>query len=64
MKQHTRHSLICHSHSGSPFFDEHFRPDLNAVPFAVLKLAVRYGISISHATLVARLAGLGGSEVR
>lgn len=39
-------------------------PVLNAAPIAVRKLALRYGISIPHAIAVARLAGLGGSEVR
>ncbi len=39
-------------------------PVLNAVPIAVRKLAQRYGISIPHAVIVARLAGIGGSEVR
>jgi hypothetical protein len=39
-------------------------PVLTVAPVAVRKLAERYGISIAHATIVARLAGLGGSEVR
>lgn len=39
-------------------------PVLNVAPIAVRKLALRYGISIPHAIAVARLAGLGGSEVR
>ena len=43
--------------------DSNPRPDLNAVPLAVRKLARRYGISIPHATAVVGLSGLGGSEV-
>jgi len=47
-----------------PLFD--WRPALvlNVAPIAVRKLAQRYGISIPHAVIVARLAGIGGSEVR
>jgi hypothetical protein len=37
---------------------------LNTAPIAVRKLAQRYGITIPHAIIVARLAGLGGSEAR
>jgi hypothetical protein len=39
-------------------------PVLNSAPLAVRKLAQRYGITVPHAITVARLAGLGGSEVR
>jgi hypothetical protein len=39
-------------------------PVLNAAPIAARKLAQRYGITIPHAIIVARLAGLGGSEAR
>jgi hypothetical protein len=40
------------------------RPTIrNAAPFAVRKLAKRFGISIAHATTVAALAGIG-PEVR
>ncbi len=39
-------------------------PVLNAAPVAARKLAMRFGISIDHAIIVARLAGLGDSEVR
>lgn len=64
MQKHTPHSLDCHPHSGLPLFD--WRPALvlNVAPIAVRKLAQRYGISIPHAVIVARLAGIGGSEVR
>jgi hypothetical protein len=34
-------------------------PILNVAPIAVRKLAQRYGISVPHAIVVARLAGLG-----
>lgn len=34
-------------------------PILNAAPIAARKLAQRYGITIPHAIIVARLAGLG-----
>lgn len=64
MKKHTLHPLFCHPHSGLPPFDWHSLPDLNATPIAARRLAARYGISIPHAIIVARLAGLGGSEVR
>jgi hypothetical protein len=36
----------------------------NSTPVAVLKLAQRFGLTIPHAIAVARLAGLGGSEMR
>jgi hypothetical protein len=37
-----------------------WRPTIrNAAPLAVRKLAARYGISITHATTVAALAGIG-----
>lgn len=45
-------------------FSWHPAPILNAAPIAARKLAQRYGITIPHAIAVARLAGLGGSEVR
>jgi hypothetical protein len=34
-------------------------PILNVAPISVRKLAQRYGITIPHAIVVARLAGLG-----
>lgn len=34
-------------------------PILNVAPIAARKLAQRYGITIPHAIIVARLAGLG-----
>jgi hypothetical protein len=34
-------------------------PILNVAPIAVRKLAQRYGITVPHAIVVARLAGLG-----
>lgn len=34
-------------------------PVLSAAPIAARKLAQRYGITMSHAIVVARLAGLG-----
>lgn len=64
MKKHILHPLICHLHSGLPLVDRHPLPDLNAASIAVRNLARRHGISIPHAIVVARLAGLGGSEVR
>jgi hypothetical protein len=39
-------------------------PIQNTAPIAARKLAQRYGITIPHAIIVARLAGLGGSEAR
>lgn len=38
-------------------------PILHTAPIAARKLAARYGLTIPHAIIVARLAGLGGSEV-
>lgn len=40
-------------------FSWYSTPVLNVVPIAVRKLAQRYGITIPHALVVARLAGLG-----
>jgi hypothetical protein len=45
-------------------FSWYSAPVLNAAPIAARKLAQRYGITIPHAIIVARLAGLGGSEAR
>lgn len=59
MQNHSHHSIICHSISGLPLFDWRPNPILNAAPIAVRKLAQRYGISVPHAIVVARLAGLG-----
>lgn len=64
MQKHTPYPPVCHPHSGLPLFDWRPVPVLNAAPIAVRKLARRYGISIPHAVIVARLAGIGGSEVR
>jgi hypothetical protein len=64
VQKHTNHPTICHPLSGLPLFDWRPFPVLTAAPVVVRKLAERYGISIAHATIVARLAGLGGSEVR
>jgi hypothetical protein len=57
--KHTLHPLICHPLSGLPLFDWHPSPPLNPAPITVRKLAQRYGISVPHAFVVARLAGLG-----
>jgi hypothetical protein len=59
VKKHTLHPCICHPISGLPLFDWRPSPVLNAQPFAARKLAKRYGITIAHAVIVARLAGLG-----
>lgn len=59
MQNYTHHQIICHSLSGLPLFDWHPSPALNAAPIAARKLAQRYGITIPHAIIVARLAGLG-----
>lgn len=40
-------------------FSWHSTPMLHTAPTAVRKLALRYGITIPHAIIVARLAGLG-----
>jgi hypothetical protein len=42
-----------------PLFDWSPTPILNVVPISVRKLARRYGITIPHAIVVARLSGLG-----
>jgi hypothetical protein len=42
-----------------PLFDWRPTPILNVAPIAVRKLAQRYGITVPHAIVVARLAGLG-----
>lgn len=59
MQNHTHHPLICHPLSGLPLFDWRPAPGVNAAPIAVRKLAHRYGITVPHALVVARLAGLG-----
>jgi hypothetical protein len=40
-------------------FSWYSTPVLNVAPIAVRKLAQRYGITIPHAIVVARLSGLG-----
>lgn len=64
MQKHTQYLTGCHPPLGLPLFDWRPVPVLNTAPLAVRKLAERYGITIPHAATVARLAGLGGSEVR
>ncbi len=59
MKKLTPHPFICHPISGLPLFDWRPTPVLNLAPIAARKLAQRYGITIAHAVVVARLAGLG-----
>jgi hypothetical protein len=59
VKKHTHHPLICHLLSGFPLFDWRQAPLLNVEPIAIRKLAQRYGITVPHAIVVARLAGLG-----
>lgn len=59
MLNHTPHPLNCHPLSGLPLFDWRPAPVLNVAPIAARKLAQRYGITVPHAIVVARLAGLG-----
>ena len=59
MQNHTHNPLICHPLSGLPLFDWRPAPGVNIAPIAARKLAQRYGITIPHALVVARLAGLG-----
>lgn len=50
--------------AGQPeLFSWHPTPARDSVPIAARKLAQRYGLTIPHATIVARLAGLGSPEV-